>query len=354
MSVVAAMDNATVLLPPLPHPSPSQPTPYKVSTITAVATLSTCIDLDVFFDNLKIRTPEQDKDCECDCLALETEGTILFAGKGSHANVQTRGVRPASSSKKKVATTAPRFFDHQVTLVYRTASDERMPSYKREVHNIKVFHNGNMQLTGVKSLDGGRLAVEHIAQMVANIAISRPEVLPLGLLNAPPIAANFRACLINSDFNAGYVLRRDRLYALLSGPSYSVQCVFETYYPGVKALFMWNASKVSEGQDGVCLCGVPCNGRGDGNSLGNCRKITMSVFQSGCCIITGAHTYAQLDDAYAFMTGVFVRHRQLLARPPLPPPTIIAVAAKPLVEHVHILTLMNPVSVRLRVDKSQP
>lgn len=285
-------------------PKPSQ---YKVSTITAVATISTCIDLDVFYAQLTLGEGTG-----------EEEGGIVFAGMGAHPNVRTRGTRP-STSKKRPSAVAHRFCDHQVTVIYRTPPQAGRPA---EFHNIKVFHNGNVQLTGVKSLDAGRLAVSHIALMVMQIALRHPDILPLGLVNAPPRAANFRACLINSDFRAGYVLRRDRLYALLSGPEYNVQCVFETYYPGVKAQFMWNASKALDvrGQDGVCRCGAPCSGKGDGSIAGACRKITMSVFQSGCCIITGAHAYEQLEDAYAFMTAVFVRHHALLARPASHPP----------------------------------
>lgn len=287
------------------------PSAYKVSTITAVASVSTCINLDVFYDKLTIG-----------CAQSGGAGVILFAGKGAHENVRTKGTRPVSLKKKSLIMER-RFFDHQVTVIYCTADG---PS-PREVHNIKVFHNGNIQLTGVKSLAGGKAAVNHIAHMIACIALQHPEILPLGLGNAPPIAANFRACLINSDFQAGYILRRDRLYAILSGPKYGIQCVFETYYPGVKAQFMWNSVNIPGIQDGVCRCGALCNGRGDGSALGSCRKITMSVFQSGCCIITGAHTYEQLDDAYAFMTAVFVCNHSHLARPipalspplPLPP-----------------------------------
>lgn len=269
------------------------PTAYKVSTITAVATVSTCVDLNLFFDNLDVGPGK----------------AIVFAGKGAHGAVRTRGVRPNRPKKSVV-----RFFDHQVTVVYNTDVLHSDGITRSESHNIKVFHNGNLQLTGVKSLEGGQRAVKHIAQILGHIASFCPDVLPLGLVNAPPVAANFRACLINSDFHAGYVLRRDQLYSLASGPVYSMRCVFETYYPGVKVQYMWNERhKVTGKKGGVCQCACPCTGKGDGGSNGNCRKITVSVFQSGCCIITGAHTYEQLDDAHAFLSKMFVDHRASLA-----------------------------------------
>lgn len=264
---------------------------YKVSTITAVATISTCVDLDLFFHHVRIQ-------------AHTDSSGLVFAGKGSHGSVLMRGIARVGPVKKK-GSRPPRFFDHQVTVIYRVS--------ERESHNIKVFHNGNLQLTGVKTLEAGWLSVIKVADEITEIAASCPGILPLGLSNAPPTPANFRACLINSDFNAGYILRRDRLYSLMSGPAYSIRCVFETYYPGVKVQFMWNSERAE--RDGLCCCATPCSGKGDGSARGRCRKITMSVFQSGCCIITGAHTYAQLDDAHAFLSSVFSTHRQILMRP---------------------------------------
>lgn len=271
----------------------SPPSAYKVSTITAVATISTCVDLALFFEHVRIGLVND----------------IVFAGKGALGNVCTRGSRPVRQKKVPVV---ERFFDHQVTVVLRT-SVMNGGVLVEETPNIKIFHNGNLQLTGVKSLEGGLLAVQFIADAVSRIASFCPDVLPLGFANAPPVAANFRACLINSDFNAGYVLRRDRLYTLLTGSPYFVRCVFETYYPGVKVQFMWNSCR--DVQHGTCTCDSPCCGKGDGHKKGSCRKITMSVFQSGCCIITGAHTYRQLDDAHAFLSRVFITHHVELQRP---------------------------------------
>lgn len=282
------------------------PSPYKVSTITAVATLSTCIDLSLFFDHVQIGTADD----------------IVFVGRGADGSVCTRGSRPARLKPK--LRDVERFFDHQVTVIYSRSIPGADGVTCVQSINIKVFHNGNVQLTGVKSVEGGLRAVEFVAAAVTLIASFCPAVLPLGLENAPPKAANFRACLINSDFHAGYALRRDCLYRLISGPGYLIRCVFETYYPGVKVQFMWSSQKQGD-QNGICSCTSSCSGKGDG---GGCRKITMSVFQSGCCIITGAHTYEQLDDAHAFLARVFVLHKSHLARSSVTP-TELKVATRP-------------------------
>lgn len=311
------------------RPERDTPSPYKVSTITAIASISTLVDLTTFFENVTIGEPMYTKHGV-------HMGGFLFAGMGSRAGARSRGERPpqkrdrpapaapttraAPAGKVEAApagtveapakptatvTTAARFFDHQVTVIYRAPSGPWGPE---ETHNVKVFRSGFVQMTGVKTLECGRFAVDALVHEITRIARSVPALLPIGLDTSPPVAANYRACLINSDFYAGFSLRRDALCTLLSGPRYGVRCMFESYYPAVKVQFMWMPGEVQR-RDGVCRCRTPCTGRGFGTEETGCRKVTISVFQSGCSIITGAHTYQQLDDAYEFITRTLVRHR---------------------------------------------
>jgi hypothetical protein len=73
----------------------------------------------------------------------------------------------------------------------------------------------------------------------------------------------------------------------------------------VKTSFFWNTTNPKE--NGVCYCndnGDSCNGKGRGAAKGECRKITISVFQSGKIIITGARDPKQIDDCYQFITNI--------------------------------------------------
>lgn len=73
-------------------------------------------------------------------------------------------------------------------------------------------------------------------------------------------------------------------------------------------------------RDGICHCGKMCDGGGSGYRERNggkdtsasaatlCRQITIAPFQTGKVIITGAKSQEQLDEALAFITGVFRNH----------------------------------------------
>jgi TATA-box binding protein (TBP), component of TFIID and TFIIIB len=71
-------------------------------------------------------------------------------------------------------------------------------------------------------------------------------------------------------------------------------------YPGVKNKFFWNAN--NKDNQGKCLCTPKCVERGK-KSI--CVQITISVFQSGSVIITGAKSIQQIKDAYYYINTIF-------------------------------------------------
>lgn len=59
---------------------------------------------------------------------------------------------------------------------------------------------------------------------------------------------------------------------------------------------------------GVCYCDGECNGKGSGNGETECKKVTISSFQSGSIIITGANNKTQIIDSYNFITTIINDH----------------------------------------------
>ena len=51
-----------------------------------------------------------------------------------------------------------------------------------------------------------------------------------------------------------------------------------------------------------------CTGKGKGNGIDDCKKITISAFQSGSIIITGANSIDQIISAFNFISGIFSKH----------------------------------------------
>jgi hypothetical protein len=113
-------------------------------------------------------------------------------------------------------------------------------------------------------------------------------------------------------------------------------------YPGVKIHYYWNKAYQThdilhdEYLGGVCCCNwvksihpilnkkcrkrpvdmahAKCSGKMDGSQIGGCRKITISVFQSGNTIITGAQNMEQIYDSYNYIKEIFNNNYAILKR----------------------------------------
>lgn len=143
-------------------------------------------------------------------------------------------------------------------------------------------------------------------------------------------------CLINSDFQLGFEIRRDRLHGLLVRRYPHLNASYDPCsYPGVVIRYKWKAGRPPEVPEGACSCDVEatrggggggsvrrcCNGKGDGYAAeGACRSITVIMFASGNAIITGARSYVQLEEVYDYVCGVLLRHRKSIERVPVAPP----------------------------------
>jgi hypothetical protein len=120
--------------------------------------------------------------------------------------------------------------------------------------------------------------------------------------------------LVNTDFSIGSKIRRDVLYKILSERYHLTVSYEPSIYQGVKTKYFYNAQKPAGCPRGLCPCDKLCKGTGDGMSLGNCKKITISPFQTGQIIITGARTMEQINEAYEFMKDLFHTHAEEVLR----------------------------------------
>ena len=255
------------------------PTPYRVSTITCNGSLGCNIDLNLLYDHTSLSANSEDK-------------SFVWIEFGTDKN---RGTYP---KKRKTATTNRKSFDNQVTMIYRM----------REGYspNIKVFRNGNIQMTGIRCPEDGKEMIERIAGEITRIS-EEDGVACAGDLRP----GDFKIRMINSDFSFDFRIRRKVLHMLLISSRYNTISSFQPgTYPGVKIQYFWN--KNATNRCGHCECTMPCYGRGDngapgtgdGDSHSQCKKVTISVFESWKILITGATSYEQIDQAYAYIVRV--------------------------------------------------
>lgn len=262
------------------------PTPLRVSTMTVTGNLGAIPDLARLYDNGHFIP-----------YWWVGEGILKIEFGEKRKGICSEDILHTSTKTKK------RFFN-QSSLVFRL----RLPSGAFKETNIKLFKNGGFQMTGISSADMAKAALTQLMALNAD----------RGIWTTEPFIKRFDVCMMNSDYNVGCPIRRDRLYKVLV-EEYGLWCTYEpTIYQGVNTKFFWNSQRPAFAPPGICVCPVPCDGSGDGNSVGNCKKITISPFRTGSIIITGAKEHKQLMDAYDFMNDVFSKHPDVL-REDVPP-----------------------------------
>lgn len=267
------------------------PTPYRISTITATGAVNSELDLDLLFNCFKVLIVENgvNKTPEHKYGVVYAE----YSKKRSETYFKNFSKKFIAQKKKE---NASKRFDNQLTIIYKYNDESLM--------NIKMFKNGNIQITGVKSIEDGSKMIDILISLMKEICVNEPTAVKnIDELNNN----NYKVALINSDFKVGFEVKRDKLYSILIN-DYNNKCSFEPcIYPGVKIQYFWNSH--NHNKDGVCYCHSQCSvGKNDGQGEGRCKKVTIAVFQSGCIIITGAQTTEQIDEVYSFICNVLEKH----------------------------------------------
>jgi TATA-box binding protein (TBP) (component of TFIID and TFIIIB) len=162
--------------------------------------------------------------------------------------------------------------------------------------------------------------VNKIKEYIQDTKIN-PELLPVTKTNpfhnlncmddvSKASVSNLNICMINSDFNFFFYIKSDVLRDLLTNKykidsSYGVQG-----YNAVKTQYKWNPENSQGKYPGMCQCQTLCFTKN--KSKNNCKIITISVFQNGNSIITGATNVKQLEEAHNFIVKIVSDNYELL------------------------------------------
>ena len=265
----------------------------RISTMTVLCNLGMDINLESFYNNIKAYH-NVEKDYKI--VSLEY---MENPAKG----VPKQKKKKQSQANAKLVKKRKSFYN-QATIIM---------DYIKSI-NLKMFRNGSIHITGIIDVEQGKRAVGFLCDEIRAIyeidpSITTSDISKLGL-------ANWDVVMINSDFCCNFKIRREKLYEILDS-KYNLVVNYESdNYPGVKTSFYWNMGDPSK--SGICKCkiGKTCSGKGRGTLAegDSCRKITISIFQSGKIIITGARDKAQIEDAYSFITTIFREYFHSVAR----------------------------------------
>lgn len=265
---------------------------YKVSTITCNENLgeNLNINLEILFNEFRINS---------NFIWIE----IL---KENYENF--KGINPKKNKKKNKKNKKCRF-DNQITVIYYF-NDKYKP-------NIKIFKNGNVQITGIKNTDDTSIIMSKITEEIKYIYNINNDVLSNCSLSnlicnnfiIRMINTDFKSYIINEDLKNQYIIRRKILHKILISDLYNNKCSFQPgIYHGVKLEFFWNI--INKENNGICSCINHCFGKGKGNGANDCKKITVAIFESGSILITGGVCFKQIDDAYKYICNILRKHEK--------------------------------------------
>jgi TATA-box binding protein (TBP) (component of TFIID and TFIIIB) len=267
-----------------------KPTSLRISTKVITANMGTTMNAKLLFDSIsQILIP------------------LWWPGEGILKMEHDKGVIGYASrdvfSKRGVS---DKTFFNQSTIVLRKAMNKSHTHFK-EV-NVKLFGNGGIQMTGIPAEDFAKETLQWLLNEL--VRIQEP------IFSSPPELTKFKVQLINSDYQVAYPINRIALHTILS-QTYGLFSTFEsTIYQGVNTKYYYNEQHPDKSRPGICLCTKRCRGQGSGSGPGECKRITMSVFQTGKIIITGGRYLFQLEEAYDFLNAVLQRHASEILRLP--------------------------------------
>lgn len=279
--------------------------PYRVSTITCNADIGSNINIDMHLMYKNFEVQNDDNSFVWIQYLKEDESSF-------------RGIYPKKQRKSKPNTKKKNRFDNQITVIYRF-DNTYLP-------NIKIFKNGNIQLTGIKHFDHTQIIVNKVIEQIKNIYSNVDKNVITSTNDNQNILerlsySNFKVRMINTDFKiyddkdmtSRFSVKRRDLHNILINDEYNNKSSFQPgVYQGVKLEYFWNKSNRF---NGICQCSVNCFGKHSGDGNGNCKKVTVAIFESGSILITGGITFEQVQDTYEYICNVITKNKHIINKP---------------------------------------
>jgi hypothetical protein len=171
----------------------------------------------------------------------------------------------------------------------------------REIH-VKIFNTGKLEIPGILNVQ----ILDIVKRMILDLLI--PYIGGDIKLDFVENKVNENV-LINSNFNCGYFINREKLHSILKGPKYGIEASYDPCsYPGVKCKFYYNnelSNDNIEKQNGRIM-------QEDRNmkmyELGDNKKYTevsFMIFRTGSCLIVGNCSEQILNFIYQFIRNMF-------------------------------------------------
>jgi len=154
-------------------------------------------------------------------------------------------------------------------------------------HSVKVFNTGKLQIPGIQT-DESLIKILNLL-----VLLLKPLVISDNPLNY--IENKSETVLINSNFNCGYFINREKLYDILKF-NYNINSAYDPCsYPGIQSEFFYNPNiSIQTGQQSTA------------NDNLTIVKVSFMIFRTGSVLIVGKCSEFILNEIYIFIKQLLV------------------------------------------------
>jgi hypothetical protein len=151
----------------------------------------------------------------------------------------------------------------------------------REIH-VKVFNTGKLEIPGVLNAN----LFDIVKKMILEYLQPHVQDSELGFLDNN----QEDNVLINSNFNCGFFINREKLYSILRSSKYGIETAYDPCsYPGVKCKFYFNHDLgfdtiLQNGKIIECERGMKMSELNDNKKY---TEVSFMIFRTGSCLIVG-------------------------------------------------------------------
>uniref|UniRef100_A0A6C0DP02 Uncharacterized protein n=1 Tax=viral metagenome TaxID=1070528 RepID=A0A6C0DP02_9ZZZZ len=186
----------------------------------------------------------------------------------------------------------------------------------REIH-VKVFNTGKLEIPGILNKELLDIVKEMILEIVQpHIIINDGLVDSLDKPNLDFINTDVEDnVLINSNFNCGYFINREKLHAILRSDKYRIESAYDPCsYPGVKCKFYFNNDlgfdiEAQTGQINQEDRNMKLSELNDNKKY---TEISFMIFRTGSCLIVGNCSERILKYVFEFIKKILTDEYQII------------------------------------------
>lgn len=181
--------------------------------------------------------------------------------------------------------------------------------------NMFLFTSGKIKIAGCTRIDQIDTSISVLITYLEKNLCENKLLELFGVIKDDFTIFNKKEVMINSDFTSSYPIKRFELNELIHNKFNLLSSFEPCTHPAVIIKYYHNLA-YSE-INGKCRCQSlydvrHCNGRGNGNGVGQCKSVTILVFQSGKIILTGGRNMKQVESGYEFIKDILNNHELLL------------------------------------------